>query len=345
MENYSYCLEKRFIRIVFFIYILLEGFYNEIYFELQSNEVDNLHGDERRGVLWAVGAYLCWGILPIYWKWLDHVPSDEILTSRIVWAFIFTIFIVAASRKTKQLIEDFKTLWKNQKAFWSLFSASVLISGNWFLYIWAVNNDHLVETSLGYYINPLVSVMLGILFLKEKLTPAQKVAFLMAAVGVLILTISYGRFPWLAFVLAISFGIYGLMKKTIPLDALRGLTIETLFILPFALIYYVYLFATDQAVLLHGSFNTDALLVMTGAATAIPLLLFALGAQKLPLYLVGFLQYIAPTCMLFLGVIIYGETFNTVDLLSFSFIWLALILFTVSKVLETRARAQNMVNV
>lgn len=301
--------------------------------------------EERKGIIWAVGAYLVWGVLPIYWKWLDHVSSDEILISRIVWAFVFTLLFVVCMRNSKLLFVDIKTLWKNQKAFWSLFSASVLISANWFLYIWAVNNNHMVETSLGYYINPLVSVLLGIIFLKERLTTAQKLAFLLATVGVLILTISYGRFPWMAFSLAISFAIYGLMKKTIPLDALRGLAIETLFIMPFALIYYIYLIVSDRAVLFDSSIQTVILLILTGAATAIPLLLFAKGAQKLPLYLIGFLQYIAPTCMLFLGVIIYGETFKPIDLLSFSLIWVSLIIFTVSKVMGVRAKTRKLADV
>lgn len=294
--------------------------------------------NERQGVIWALGAYVVWGVLPIYWKWLGHVPSSEILTSRVIWAFVFTLLFVVIMRNSKLLLVDIRTLWQNQKAFWSLFFASALISGNWFLYIWAVNNNHLVETSLGYYINPLISVMLGIFFLKERLTNAQKLAVVIALIGVIILTISYGRFPWLAIALAISFAIYGLMKKTIPLDAVRGLTIETLFIVPFALIYYIYLFVSNQAIMFHNNLQTDLLLVFTGAATAIPLVLFAKGAQKMPLYMIGFLQYIAPTCMLFLGVIIYGETFNAIDLLSFSLIWLALILFTVSKVMEARTR-------
>ena len=294
--------------------------------------------NERQGVIWAVGAYLVWGVLPIYWKWLGHVPSGEILTSRVLWAFVFTLLFVVVMRNSKLLLIDIQTLWQNQKAFWSLFFASALISVNWFLYIWAVNHNHLVETSLGYYINPLISVLLGIFFLKERLTTAQKLAFVIALVGVIILTISYGRFPWLAFALAISFAIYGLMKKTIPLDAVRGLTIETLFIVPFALIYYIYLFVTNQAIMFNENLQTDLLLVLTGLATAIPLVLFAKGAQRIPLYMIGFLQYIAPTSMLFLGVIIYGETFNAIDFLSFSLIWLALILFTVSKVMEARTR-------
>lgn len=297
--------------------------------------------DSQKGIIWAIGAYVVWGVLPIYWKTLQHVPSAEILTSRILWACMFTLTVVILMGDFSTLRSDLIALWRNKKAFWSLFSASFLITVNWFLYIWAVNSSHMVETSLGYYINPLVSVLLGIFFLKERLTKAQLAAFFIAAIGVLILTISYGRFPWLAFALALSFGLYGLMKKTIKLDALRGLTIETMFILPFAIIYYVYLFINGKAVLFHDTIQTDFLLLLTGVATAIPLLLFTKGAQNIPLYMIGFLQYIAPTCMLILGVVLYGESFDVIDMISFSFIWFALILFTISKVLEARTRRQK----
>ena len=290
---------------------------------------------ERSGVLWAVSAYMIWGILPVYWKTLDHVPSAEILISRVVWAFVFTLLLILILRNGRHLKGDIKTLWQSQKSFWLLFFASVLISANWFIYIWAVNHSFLVQTSLGYYMNPLVSVLLGIFFLKEKLSTAQKIAFMLAVIGVVILTVSYGKFPWLSFALAVSFAVYGLVKKTIQLDALRGLTIETFFITPLAIGYYIWLFVSDRAVFLHSDVKTDILLIFTGVATALPLVLFAKGVQRLPLYMAGFLQYIAPTMMLFLGVIIYGETFGKIDLLSFMFIWAALILFTVSKIVET----------
>ena len=289
---------------------------------------------EKSGVLLVVPAYIIWGILPVYWKSIGNVPSAEILVSRIVWAFILTLLLVILMKNGRHLKQDLKTLWQSQRSFWSLFVASILISGNWYLYIWAVNHDHVVQTSLGYYINPLVSVLLGIFFLKEKLSGAQKTAFLLATIGVAILTISYGQFPWLAFVLAISFAVYGLAKKQIKLDALRGLTIETFFIMPIALGYYVWLFMSDRAVFLHSDLKTDVLLIFTGAATALPLVLFAKGAQRIPLYMVGILQYIAPTMMLFLGVIVYEETFGKIDLLSFIFIWTALILFAGSKIVE-----------
>jgi chloramphenicol-sensitive protein RarD len=291
-------------------------------------------GKEKSGTLLAISSYLIWGILPVYWKNIDNVPSAEILVSRVVWAFISTLLLILLLKNGRYLFEDIKRLWKSQLNFWLLFLASILISGNWFLYIWAVNNGYLVQTSLGYYINPLISVLLGVFFLKEKLSPAQKVAFILAMIGVLILTFSYGQFPWLSFVLAISFAVYGLLKKQIKLDALRGLTIETFFITPLALGYYIWLFIDNRAVFLHSDVKTDTLLIFTGIATALPLVLFAKGAQRIPLYMVGFLQFIAPTMMLFLGVIIYKESFGQVDLISFIFIWLGLVLFTYSKVIE-----------
>jgi chloramphenicol-sensitive protein RarD len=291
-------------------------------------------GKEKSGILLAISSYLIWGILPVYWKSIDNVPSAEILVSRVVWAFISTLLLILLLKNGRYLFEDIKRLWKSQLNFWLLFLASILISGNWFLYIWAVNNGYLVQTSLGYYINPLISVLLGVFFLKEKLSPAQKVAFILAMIGVLILTFSYGQFPWLSFVLAISFAVYGLLKKQIKLDALRGLTIETFFITPIALGYYIWLFIDNRAVFLHSDVKTDTLLIFTGIATALPLVLFAKGAQRIPLYMVGFLQFIAPTMMLFLGVIIYKESFGQVDLISFIFIWIGLVLFTYSKVIE-----------
>ena len=289
---------------------------------------------ENSGVLWAVGSYLIWGIMPIYWKSLEQVASAEILVSRIVWAFIMTLVVVLLMKGGRHLKKDLQTLWGSQRDFWLLFFASALISGNWFIYIWAVNHGYIVQTSLGYYMNPLISVLLGIFFLKEKLSRAQQVAFLLATTGVVILTVSYGHFPWLSFSLAATFAVYGLIKKKIQLDALRGLTIETFFIVPFALIYYIWLFVDGRAALFHVDVKTDILLILTGAATALPLVMYAKGVQKIPLYVAGFLQYIAPTMMLFIGVVLYKETFGEIELLSFSFIWLALLLFTVSKVLE-----------
>lgn len=288
-------------------------------------------GTEKQGIIWATAAYFLWGVLPIYWKLVGHVPSGEILAHRIFWAFVTTMLVVVLIGQAGKLVSDFKELWQRQKDFWSLFAAAVLVSGNWFLFIWAVNNGHMVQTSLGYYINPLISILLGIVFLKERLLAAEKVAVLLAAVGVLIMTLSFGQFPWLSFGLAMSFAIYGLLKKTIHLDALRGLTIETAFIAPFALIFLAVGWAGGGSAFLHSGARTDLLLIFSGAATALPLVLFAKGAQSIPLYLLGFLQYLAPTMMLFLGVLIYGEPFGLTELAAFSFIWAGLVLMTASK--------------
>ncbi|MCZ2257971.1 EamA family transporter RarD [Sporosarcina sp. G11-34] len=289
---------------------------------------------EKSGIFWAIGAYLIWGLMPMYWKSLEHVASAEILVGRIVWAFVLTLIVVLLIKNGHHFKNDIKILWSSQRDFWSLFFASVLVSSNWFIYIWAVNHNFIVQTSLGYYINPLISVLLGVFFLKEKLAKAQQIAFVLATIGVIILTVSYGEFPWLAFTLAITFAVYGLIKKQIKLDPLRGLTIETLFIVPVAVIYYIWLFKDGHAAFLHIDLKTDILLILTGAATALPLVMYAKAVQKIPLYMAGFLQYIAPTMMLFIGVVIYDETFGKIDLLSFAFIWSALLLFTVSKVIE-----------
>ncbi|MDN3450580.1 EamA family transporter RarD [Planococcus sp. APC 3906] len=300
--------------------------------------------DEKKGILYTMLTYTIWGFLPIYWKLLDHVSSDEILASRIVWSLILTVAFIVLLKGRKMLLGDLKELWKSKKKFFTLMLASYLITLNWFLYIFAVTNDRIVETSLGYYINPLVSMLLGVIFLKEKLSPAIKFAFVLAAAGVAILTVSYGTLPWLAFGMAFSFAFYGLIKKTIKLNALRGLALETLFVMPAALAYYVYLFAAGEASFLHSGSSTDILLVISGAATALPLFLFATGAPLIPLYMVGFLQYIAPTLMLILGVLVYGEEFNRINVISFSFVWVALAIFTASKVIEARSVRKGRLN-
>lgn len=300
--------------------------------------------DEKRGILYTAMTYTIWGFLPIYWKLLDQVPSDEILASRIVWSLILTVAFIFLINGRKMLFQDLKDLWKSKKTFFTLMLASYLITLNWFLYIFAVTNDRIVETSLGYYINPLVSMLLGVIFLKEKLSPAIKFAFVLAAAGVTILAVSYGTLPWLAFGMAFSFAFYGLIKKTIKLNALRGLALETLFVMPVAVAYYIYLFVNGDAHFLHTGISTDMLLIISGAATALPLFLFATGAPLIPLYMVGFLQYIAPSLMLILGVLVYGEEFNRINLISFSFVWVALAIFTTSKVMEARTLRRGRLN-
>jgi chloramphenicol-sensitive protein RarD len=283
------------------------------------------------GVLSAGFSYLIWGLLPIYWKLLGEVSSDEILANRVVWSFVFMIALLALSKKLGKLRGTFKQMLANKKQLYSLILASILISANWFIYIWAVNNEHLIEASLGYYINPLVSVILGMIILKEKLSVPQYISFALATIGVLILTISYGSFPWISLSLALSFGLYGLAKKMIKVDAAIGLTLETMFVTPIGILYIIYLFTQGSQSFLSISPSVDILLIGAGVATATPLLYFAKGAQRIPLSTLGFLQYIAPTISLMLGIFVYKEHFTKSHLLAFIFIWSALTIYSFSK--------------
>jgi chloramphenicol-sensitive protein RarD len=291
----------------------------------------NNRTEQQAGVLYAAFSYILWGILPVYWKLLQHVNADEILANRVFWSFFVVAFILLLNKKWSLFTGTLRGLSQNKKQLAALTIASILISINWFIYIWAVNSDQMIEASLGYYINPLVSVLLGMVFLKERLSLPQYLSFLLAAIGVLIMTISYGQFPWIALSLAISFGLYGLAKKLIKVDSSVGLALETLVVMPLSAIYIGYLVAQGTNSLFSGSWTTTLLLVGAGAATAVPLLFFAKGAQRIPLATLGILQYIAPTLTLILGVFVYHETFSEVHLLAFTFIWSALILYSLSR--------------
>lgn len=284
------------------------------------------------GIIYGAAAYLLWGFLPIYWKSLDHVPPGEVLAQRIFWSFWFMVILLLIGRKTSSIKKSFKLMAENPKAMLSLIAVSILISINWLIFIWAVHMEKIIETSLGYYINPLISIVLGVLVLKEKLLRSHIVAFFLALIGVLFLTISYGEFPWISLALAISFGLYGLIKKVLPFDSSIGLTLETLVVIPLAITYLIIIYMKGSHVSFSGDIKTSLLVVLSGAATALPLLLFAKGVQKVPLYLMGFLQYIAPTIMLFLGVFLYHEPFGTIRLISFTLIWSALLTVSISTI-------------
>jgi len=283
------------------------------------------------GIVSAVGAYALWGILPVYWKFVHNVPSQEILAHRIVWSFFFMVFVLLVTAKLRAFISELFEIIVQPKKLLGIMMAAALVSVNWFTYIWAVNNNHVIESSLGYYINPLISVLLGIIVLKEKLSLWQIVSFFLATIGVLNMTLRFGSVPWVALILAISFGLYGLIKKVVNAGAITGLTLETLFISPFALIFLRYVHNNGNGAFGLDSPITSSLLIGAGVITAVPLLLFAGGAKRLPLSVIGFLQYIAPTLMLILGVFIYHEPFTGVHLSSFVFIWTALIIFSLAK--------------
>lgn len=297
--------------------------------------------EQKKGVFLAIGAYLMWGIIPLYWKQLQHVGSVEILVGRVIWSFVFTVLFVLLIRQYKQMIVDIKMLWKNKKQFILLFVASVFVSLNWGIFIWAVNNGHLLQTSLGYYINPLISVLFGMIFFKEKISRATAVAVIIAAIGVGYQAVLGGTIPWVSLALALTFAFYGVIKKQIPLDATRGLAIETLFVLPIAVSIYIYLMNTSEIAYMHVDWKTNLLLMGGGIVTALPLVLFAKSAQKIPLYLMGFIQFLAPTISLMLGIFLYKEPFTLTEFITFLCIWLAVFIFSASKVLEARKKSYN----
>ena len=291
---------------------------------------------QKTGVIVAIFAYIIWGVFPIFWKQLTMVDSLEVLFSRIIWAFVFTTIYVIVIGQGKLLWQDLIGLAQNKGQLIRLFLASIFITVNWGVFIWAVKENHILQSSLGYYINPLLLVLFGVIFFKEKLERYTIVAIVIAAVGVLIMTISYGEVPWIALTLALTFGIYGVLKKKVTLDATRGLAIETMFITPFAIIGYIIIGQSTPLSFINDGTWISTLLILGGILTAIPLVLFATGAQAIPLYLIGFIQFIGPTISFCIGVFMYGEPFTKVELMAFSCIWTAVIIFSVCKTLEVR---------
>jgi len=296
---------------------------------------------EKDGIIYGALSYVLWGIAPIYWKLLTHVNALEILSHRVLWSFVFMITLLAVTKKFQKLLEYIRTLYKNRWKFLALLIASLLMSANWGIFIWAVNDGRILETSLGYYINPLISIVLGITVLKEKLNKVQVVSVFLAATGVLVLTVYSGQFPWVSLALALTFGLYGLAKKLIGAEATIGLTLETLLMLPFAFGYLVFLLWQGNSSFLPMS--NSLLLMGGGLATALPLLLFALGAISIPLSMLGFLQYIAPTLSLLIGVFIYDEAFTILHTVAFGFIWIALLLFSFSQI-KVRSQTEGQVS-
>jgi chloramphenicol-sensitive protein RarD len=285
-----------------------------------------------KGVWYGLAAYVMWGFFPIYWKMLHDVPALQVIGHRIVWSFVLLIIVILATKQWtafRKAALDRKTI-----AIYSL--AEVLLSVNWLIYVWGVNAGFIVETSLGYFINPLISVLLGVLFLRERLRTMQWVPIGIASAGVIYLTATYGRLPWIALTLAVSFGIYGLVKKLAPLGSLHGLTLETGIVFPIALIYLAFVGFTGSGSFRQEGALTDILLIGTGAVTSIPLLMFASAARLIPLTMIGVLQYVAPTLQFLIGVFIYHELFDQSRLIGFSMVWLALIIFWVENYLANR---------
>ncbi len=277
----------------------------------------------RSGIIYAALAFLCWGLFPIYFHALDGVPPLQILAHRMLWSLGFLLIVLVLRRQWKWL-----DVVRQPRVFFSFVLSALLLSANWLAYIWSVTNHHVIEASLGYFINPLVNIMLGYLILKERLRANQWVAIAIAALGVAWLTWQTGTVPWIALFLAFSFGGYGLLRKTAALGALEGLSFETIVLFPLAAAYVIWLTVNGQNVFINtDSDTTRVLLVMAGPLTAIPLLLFASGARKIPLSILGLLQYLSPTLQFLLGVWLFKEAFTADRLVGFVLIWSALILF------------------
>ena len=277
-----------------------------------------------KGVLSALAAYLIWGIFPLYWKMLTNVPAMQIMTHRVVWSFVLMVVVISLRRDWPGL----RASINSRRTVLVYLLAGVLLAVNWLVYIWSVNAGFILESSLGYFINPLVSVLLGVVFLRERLRPWQWMAVGLAALGVLYLTVSVGRLPWISLVLATTFGLYGFIKKQAPLSSMNGLTLETGLIFLPALGFLLLAEANGTGVFGHISPFQNTLLILTGVVTAIPLLLFSEGARRIPLSTLGLLQYVSPTMQFLIGVLVFHETFTHERMVGFSIIWLALILYS-----------------
>ncbi|RZU02905.1 EamA family transporter RarD [Rivibacter subsaxonicus] len=276
------------------------------------------------GILQAALAYVCWGLFPLYFKALQQVPPLEMLAHRVAWSLLFVMAILGWQRRFGWL----PAALRDRRTVATFAASSAVIALNWFVYIWAVTNGRVVEGSLGYFINPLVNVLVGALFLHERLRRAQWAAVALAALGVLWLTWQAGHPPWIALVLACSFASYGLLRKTAPLGALEGLAMETLLLGPLAIAALWWWSAAGTAVFVQSDIGTQALIAAAGPITAIPLLLFAAGARRIPFSLLGLLQYIGPTLQLLLGVLLFGEAFGPDRAIGFALIWAALALYS-----------------
>ncbi|MES2047790.1 MAG: EamA family transporter RarD [Pseudomonadota bacterium] len=278
----------------------------------------------RKGILYATACYTAWGLFPIYFKAISEIPAMEILFHRMLWALLFLVMVLAWRKQWSWIPE----LLKKPKLIAGFAGSALLLSINWFIYIWATNNDHIVDASLGYFITPLVNVLLGYAFLHERMRPIQWWAVGLAASGVVWLTVQTGHPPWIGLSLAASFGAYGLLRKTAALGPLEGLSLETFLLFPFALAYLTFSAANGQSAFLHSAITTQLLLLAAGPITAIPLLLFAAGARRIPLATLGLLQYISPSIQLLLGVWIYHEAFSAGRLIGFATIWAGLIIYS-----------------
>lgn len=276
--------------------------------------------------------YFSWGLFPIYFKLLKSIDAYEVLAMRVLCSFIFMVLAVLFAKNKNIICVEIKKIWQNKKSFSLLILASFLITANWLTYIIAVNTNHVLEASFGYYLNPIVTIILAVVFLKEKLTRVQTIACICVGISLLYLFISLGSLPWISILLALTFGLYSLCKKKIILSPKAGLLIETAIVSPIAIIYMIYLGSSNNITFYTSDNATIIALLLSGAITAVPLMLFAKGAVDIPLYLLGILQYLPPTMQFFVGIFIYNEPLSIEKLISFIIIWIAVAVFCYSAV-------------
>lgn len=295
-------------------------------------DTDQIKKSSLVGFLYGGAAYVLWGILPLYWKLLERIPAMEILAHRILWSFVFVCGLLYFQKN----LHKCKEVLSNRRDRIYILCATVFITINWGTYIWAVNSNHVVEASMGYYMNPLIVILLGVLILKEKLNIWQKISLMMASIGVCVITIGYGQIPWISFILALTFALYGLMKKMVPVGSTIGLALETTILMPLTLIYIIFRQVNGIGALGNIPAMTALILIGSGIATALPLLWFAEGTKRIPLSAMGFLQYISPTISLILGVFVFNEQFTKTHLISFGFIWCGLLVYSISQIRQMR---------
>jgi len=292
--------------------------------------------EEKKGIIYAILAFTFWGLVPIYFKLVQSVSPIEILIHRILWSVVFLSILIIF---TKQ-IPNLKKLLKDRKRLKILFLTSVLVSTNWLIFIWAVSNNQITEASMGYFINPIVNVILGMLFFSEKPTKLQKLAILFAIFAIINELISFGSIPLISLSLALSFGFYGMLRKKISLPSVTGLYIETLIVTPFALMYFIYLVINSKSAFVFPPKYISWVLMSAGLITVIPLLWFNAAATRIPLVKLGFLQYIGPTISFLLGVFAYNEPFDEKKFITFSFIWIALVAFSLDSRFSKKSREE-----
>ncbi len=289
---------------------------------------------QREGIFYGLSAFLLWGVMPVYFKSVAHVPPLEVLGQRILWSFVFTAVLILVLKRGAQL----RSLLGNPRQLCILTLTSCIIGFNWLLFIWSVANERMVEASLGYFINPLVNMLFGFLFLGERMSRLQTLAIVLAAIGVGLDLVMFGSLPWVALALAISFGLYALLRKQLKVDSLTGMLVETAVLLGPALVYLTVIADSSTSDWLANAWTLNVLLMMAGPATTIPLMLFAAAAIRLQLTTLGFMQYIAPSMMFLLATQVYGEAISQAKWMTFLLIWAALGLFSLNAIVQEKRR-------